>query len=228
MTRVGSRWTPESGYSLIEMMFVVGIMGILAGIAVVQIGASRPGLVGDGGMRVVLSQMNQAREFAIAQRRNTRVTFTLGNKVEIFREKVTGETLTVPPCILPAVAEGCVVSSVFMEGGLQFVTVANLPDSPDAFCGGAVAAVSIPTATGSPLEVKFKPDGSFVNQDGAILNGTVFVSLPNQTYAVGHSTNGALSARAVTVQGSTGRVRGYRFDGSNCAVAAPLSCWKPV
>ena len=81
------------------------------------------------------------------------------------------------------------------------VTVAGLPDTPDAF--GNASAVTFATATGSPLEIKFATDGTFVNQDGLSLNGTVFVALPNQR----------LSARAVTVFGSTGRVRAYRWDG---------------
>ena len=201
----------EAGYTLIEMMFTLGIMGVLVGMAVVTISFSRPAALGDGAMRIVVSQMNAARELAITQRRNMRVTFTLGNKVEIIREEVPGPTLTT-------------VSSVLMEGGLQFLTVANLPDTPDVFCGGTITAVSFPTATGTPLEVKFKPDGSFVNQDGAILNGTVFVALPSQIYTVGNSTGGVRSARAVTVQGSTGRVRGYRFEGG---VNGGLY-WKPV
>lgn len=189
-------------------MFVVGIMGVLSGMAILQIGASRPGLKGDGAMRVVLSQMNAARELAITQRRNMRVEFTLGNKVEIRREEVT------VPATIPVTMT--TISSVFIEGGLQFATVSNVPTTstaPDVVCNGSITAVSFPTATGSPLEVKFKPDGSLVNQDGAILNGTVCISLPNQVYGVSNSTNGVLSARAVTVFGSTGRVRGYRFDG---------------
>jgi hypothetical protein len=168
-------------------------------------------------MRVVLSQMNMARELAITQRRNMRVSFTLGNKVEIQKEE------PVVPATVPPTVTLVPVTSVLMEGGLQFTTIASLPtavaDTPDGFCGGTVTAVSFPTATGTPLEVKFKPDGSFVNQAGAILNGTVFVALPGQTYTTGVGAGGTLSARAVTVLGSTGRVRGYRWNGRS---------WKPV
>lgn len=202
------RWPAQAGYNVIELMFVVGIMGVLTGMALLQMGASRPGLKGDGAMRVVLSQMNAARELAITQRRNMRIEFTAGNKVEIRREEVTVPA-TDPPTMTT-------ISSVLMEGGLQFATVTNVPITstvPDVVCNGSITAVSFPTATGTPLEVKFKPDGSLVNQEGAILNGTVCLSLPNQVYGTTSSTNGVLSARAVTVLGSTGRVRGYRFDG---------------
>lgn len=154
-------------------------------------------------MRVVLSQMNAARELAITQRRNFRVSFTGGNLVKVTREDVAGDTATAP-------------TSILFEGGLTFLTVASLGDTPDGFCNGAVTAVSFPTAkdgadgppdttggAGMPAEVKFTPDGTFVNERGNTLNGTVFVALTKQP----------TSARAVTVMGSTGRVRGYRWDG---------------
>lgn len=178
-----------------ELIFVAGIMSVLTAMAVLQTGASRPGLVGDGGMRVVLSQMNAARELAITQRRNVRVTFTAGNLVQTTREDVAGDVATVP-------------SSVLIEGGVQFVNVVNLPDTPDGFCNGSITAVSFAAATGTPPEVKFTPDGTFVNQIGVTLNGTVFVALPNQP----------LSARAITVMGSTGRIRAYRWDGHDWKV----------
>ena len=121
MTRVHGRRSNEAGYSLIEMMFTLGILGVLGSMAVVSIAGARPGALGDGAMRVVLSQLNTARELAITQRKNMRVTFTNGNTVSILREEVPGPTLTT-------------LSAIPMEGGLQITTVSNLADTPDAFC----------------------------------------------------------------------------------------------
>lgn len=175
----------ERGFSLAEVMIVLGVMGILMGISAVTISTSRSGLTGDGAMRVVMAQMNQARELAITQRRNMRLTFTGTGTVNIVREEVPGPTLTT-------------ITSIPFEGGVTFQLVAGLPDTPDAF--GKVSAVYFSTAT----QIKFAPDGTLVDQDGLSLNGTVFVA------------KGAdkLSARAVTIFGSTGRVRAYRWDGS--------------
>ena len=185
-----NRVSAQAGYSLIELMMVTGIMGILTGIAVVQIGSSKQGLNGDGAMRVVLAQANQARELAITQRRNMRLTFGGGNLVQIIREEVPGPTLTT-------------ISAVPFEGGLQFLKIAG--DTPEALgTAGNATAVAFGTAT----EIKFAPDGTLVDQDGLTLNGTVFVALPNQT----------LSARAVTFFGSTGRIRGYKWDGRSWKV----------
>ena len=169
-------------------------MAILSGMAVFQLGASRPAALGDGALRVLLSQMNAARELAITQRRNMRLTFTNANQVQIIREEVPGPTLTT-------------IRSVLFESGIQFVLITGLPDTPDAF--GNSGPVVFASATGTPPEVKFTPEGVFVNQDGVTLNGSVFVALPAQ----------ALSARSVTIFGSTGRIRAYRWDGR---------AWKPV
>jgi type II secretory pathway pseudopilin PulG len=217
MTKVHRRRAAEAGYSLIEMVFTVGILGVLGGMAVVSMSGERAGALGDGAMRIVLSQLNTARELSITQRRNMRVTFTNNNTVSILREEVPGPTLTT-------------ISAIQMESGLQFTLPTGLGDTPDVFCAPWSTPICLPTATGTPPEVKFKPDGTFVNQDGLILNATIFVGMPNQLFQAGtvsnpgHSSTNVTSARAITVQGSTGRVRGYRFDGSSVAP----TYWKPV
>jgi prepilin-type N-terminal cleavage/methylation domain-containing protein len=188
MIKAANRLSSQAGYSLVEMMFVLAIGGILTGSAVIQMNISRPSLKGDGGMRVVLSQLNQARELAITQRRNMRVTFTLGNKIEIIREEVPGPAVTT-------------VSSTLIEGGIQFpLPVPSVLATPDNFVANGLAV-----DFGSATEVKFNPDGMLINELGSGINGTVFVMYPNQI----------LSLRAVTVLGSTGRVRGYKWDGRN-------------
>ena len=173
----------DRGFSMIETMFVTGLMGVIASIALLQMGNSRPALKGDGGMRVVLAQMNQAREQAITQRHFMRMVFTAPNQLQVVRED-TPTTTTV-------------LSTALIEGGVQYAVISGLPDTPDSF--GMSSAISF----GSATNVKFAPDGTLVNQDGRTTNGGVFVAWQNI----------ALSARAVTVLGSTGRVRGYRWDG---------------
>ncbi len=172
------------GFSLLETMFVLGIMGVLAGMAGLQISASRPSFVGDGAMRVVMSQMRTARELAITQRRYMRVVFTAPNRVQVLREEVPGPATTL-------------VSETYIEGGVRYSLVTAVPDTPDAFGKGSAIDFGVVT------NVKFTPDGTLVNQDGQTANGSVFLSLPAAEQ----------SARAVTVLGSTGRIRGYRWDG---------------
>src|ERR1019366_6785569 len=92
MTRELAR---ANGYSLLELLFVVGIMGVVTSVAVVQISTSNAALKGDGALRVVRSQLTQAQQMAITQRRYMRVTFdTVANQVSVVREDTTATTTT--------------------------------------------------------------------------------------------------------------------------------------
>lgn len=180
----GARPRGEHGFSIIEFVVVLGIMAALAGMAGLQIIQARPSIQGDGALRVVLSQMRMARELAITERRFVRVVFVPASVVQTVRENVPGPSTTT-------------LNTVSLEGGFEFQLTAGLPDTPDAF--GNAQAINFGTAT----TVKFTPDGTLVNQDGVTINGSVFVAQPGS----------ALASRAITVLGSTGRLRGYRWDG---------------
>jgi Tfp pilus assembly protein FimT len=178
----------EAGFSLIELVFVSAIMTVLIGMVVLQIDVSRPVLKGDGAMRVILSQMRTARELAIAQRRYMRITFTAPGQVAILREEVPGPATTT-------------ISTTMLEGGVEFM-LPGVRDTDDGF--GNRTEIDF----GSAVNIKFSPDGTLVNQDGQTVNGTVFLGILNEQ----------LSARAVTVMGATGRLRGYRWNGIKWSV----------
>jgi prepilin-type N-terminal cleavage/methylation domain-containing protein len=207
MNRIPSRGA-QRGFSLIELMMVVGILGVLTAGALIQIGPARNNARGDAAMRIVLAQMNQARETAIAQRRYIRVTFdTTTNAVVIVREDTTAATTT--------------LRTIGFEGGATFTLLstlsATMPDTPDVFgkttstsfssFNGTFASLNSSNLLGTNL-VKFAPDGTLVDWNGRPANGSVFMAV------AGLPT----TARAVTILGSTGRVRGYRWNGSSWKV----------
>lgn len=173
-----------AGFSAVELMMTMGLMSILGSMAAVQVGNARPALKGDGAMRVVMAQLNTARELAITQRRYIQLTFTGTNVVNSIREDIPNGTTT--------------LSSVPIEGGIQFALMSAVPDTPDAF--GNASAVAFAAAT----TVRFSSDGSLLDQSGHPVNGTVFLAIPGESR----------SFRAVTVMGATGRVRGYKWDGA--------------
>lgn len=182
MTRTSLR--SAAGFTLTELMVVVAIMGIVAAMAVFQAQVSLPSIRGDSGMRVVIAQLNTARELAISQRRNIQVNFVAGSQVQLVRQDIPNGTT--------------ILSLVPLESNVQFMQFPGVPDTPDAF--GATSAVDFGAAT----SMLFTSDGTFIDQSGVPLNGTVFLGIPNEPR----------SARAVTVLGATGRVRGYRWTGT--------------
>jgi Tfp pilus assembly protein FimT len=184
------RWfRAEHGYTTLELLVTVGIMGTIAAMAAVQIGIARPSYKGDGAMRQVIAQLNIARELAITQRRFVQVAFTAGNEVQITREDIPNGTT--------------VIQTVPIEGGIRFGLTAGVPDTPDNF--GNAAAVSFGAAT----QLRFTTDGTLVDENANPISGSVFLNWP------GTGQGQERAARAVTILGSTGRIRGYRWDGRN-------------
>ena len=173
----------DLGFSLLELMLTIGIVGIMSAVAVVQIGVAQQAIKGDAGMRVVVAQMNLARELAISQRRNMQVQFLGTNALRIVRNDVPAGTTQ--------------LSLIVLEGNVTYSLVAGVPDTPDAF--GRNQAVDF----GGAPTLMFTSEGTLVDGAGNPINGTIFLSV----------LGGLKSVRAITILGATGRVRGYRWNG---------------
>ena len=175
----------ERGFTLIETMMAVMLIGILGSMALFQIGSARPAMVADGAMRTLMGQLNLARETAVAQRRQVDVICDEDKHVLrlVRRDLPEGTTL---------------LAETPFESGVRYGLPESLPlDTPDTFGKGG------PVDFGAAQSVSFNSDGMLIDGGGSPVNGTIFLMLPKQT----------LSLRAVTVLGSIGRVRGYRWNG---------------
>ena len=86
------------------------------------------------------------------------------------------------------------------------MTFAGMPDTPDTFgVPGGGSGIMFGSVTGGPPSgMEFQSDGTFTDGTGVPINGTVFMGI----------TNIPASARAVTVLGNTGRIRGYHGTGT--------------
>ena len=179
---------PEAGFTLVELLVVVGLIGVLAGISVMMLPGAIVSAKADSGAARVVSVLRTAREQAIGQRRNVRVTFTPPNQILVERVKANAE---------PGPAT-TVIRSVMLEGGMEFRLFPGIPDPPDAF-GNASAS-----AFGLANTIAFTSEGWLVDQNGDPVNGTAFLGKPNLP----------LSARAVSIFGPTALIREWRWSGS--------------
>jgi Tfp pilus assembly protein FimT len=183
------KWPQAAGISLLEMLVMLAIVGVLSTMAIAQIGQAVPQMKADGAMRVVMSQLNTARELAISQRRYMQVKFLAPNQIQVIRTDVdTSGTVT----------GTTVLTTVTFEGAVTYNKLTGVIDTPDAF--GMASAINFGTAT----TIQFATDGELISESGGPLNGTVVLATPNNKN----------STRAVTIFGSTGRVRGWRWNGS--------------
>jgi prepilin-type N-terminal cleavage/methylation domain-containing protein len=176
------RTRSQHGFSLLEMMVTLAIAAIVGGMATASMIRARRAYMGDGAMRIVMTQFNRARELSITQRRLMEVKFVGTNWVQIVRHETDGITTTV-------------LSSMALENNVQFALTGGVPDTPDAFGAGAAIAFGVGAL------IQFNTDGTLIDANGLTLNGTVFLNI----------TNLSDSTRAVTVMGTTGRVRGYKW-----------------
>ena len=178
----------QAGWSLVETLVVMLIMGTVGAISVLVM----PGVIAlakaDSAAGQLQSALRVAREQAISQRRNMRLDVIVPRTLVISRVEVPG----------PAVTE---VSRMTLEGGMQFVVFAGVPDTPDGFGNAGIASF------GGATSVAFTSEGTLVDQNGDEANGSLFVGVPNQPH----------TARAVTVFGPTALVREWRWQGNDWA-----------
>jgi prepilin-type N-terminal cleavage/methylation domain-containing protein len=184
----------EGGFSLIEMMVAVMLILIVSAIAVTSL---RPNLQQarlDAAMREVLDTFRQAREYSIENRRYVQISFPANNQMQITQMN----TLTPG-----AGGVNPVLTTITLAPPLVF-NLDGMPDTPDGY-GNAGPLVFEGIVNGPVGGMVFQSDGEFLDGTTFLpINGSIFLGMPGQ-----QST-----ARAVTILGTTGRVRGWKSAGN--------------
>src|SRR5271163_4600449 len=106
---------------------------ILAAMAVFQLRGARQAANSDAAMREAVSQLRQAREYSITNRRYVQVTFpvTAGGQPQIrSTQKNSLTTNAGADVVMPAVT---------LQSPLVYTLVAGMPDTPDGY--GKAAAI---------------------------------------------------------------------------------------
>ncbi len=181
---VVDRLRQAAGFTMVESAVVVFFIFTATGFALLNIQGILPGMRANEASSQVLAQLRTARELSLSQRRNIEVKFVGNNQIDLVRADLTSGTT--------------VLSRLTLENNGQFQMFSGVPDTPDSF--GNAAAVDFRGASG----LFFLSDGTFVDLQGNPLNGSIFLGIPNHPE----------TARAVTILGATGRVRAYRWTGS--------------
>lgn len=195
----------ERGFSMIELAVVSIIIVTIAAIALIQINPSLQSARSDNAMRVVLDQLRQAREYSITNRRYVQIAFSTpaSGPPQIVITQINTSTAH-------AGSTNPVLSTVYVPSPLTF-NVVGMPDTPDGFGNSTAIAFKIEgTSTVPAGPYYFQSDGELIDDaTGSPIDGTIFLGV----------TGNKSSARAVTVLGSTGRVRGWRSTGAGSTAA---------
>jgi prepilin-type N-terminal cleavage/methylation domain-containing protein len=189
-----ARARSAQGFSLIELIVVVAIMGVLAAIAIGVTSGMIQSAKGQSGAQQLSSFLKRHREVAISRRRNIEIRFTNDNTVESWQRAVPD------PAVVPTPGP-TLLETMVLEGRLEYlrfptVTPAN---TPDLFPIGGADAINL----GGADPVLFTSEGSFTDRNGDPINATIFLGVPNQV----------TTANALTIIGTTATVRAWRNDG---------------
>ena len=185
------------GFTFVELLVVIGIIFIISAMAIIQLLPAWQQSQSDAAVDQVKSTLRQARETAISQRRTIAVQFSGNNTISLYQFVVVGITSTIAAAPFLTIP---------IQRNVTFMTFAGMPDTPDTFgVPGGGSGIMFGSVTGGPPSgMEFQSDGTFTDGTGVPINGTVFMGI----------TNIPASARAVTVLGNTGRIRGYHGTGT--------------
>jgi prepilin-type N-terminal cleavage/methylation domain-containing protein len=178
----------STGFSLVEVLVVVGIGCVVMATAVLMMPGAIRDARADGGATMVVTELRRAKDLAVTERRDMEVRFVPPNEIQIWRQEVPlnqGQTR---------------LSTVFLENNVEFLLTPGLPDTPEGFGNGSAIEFDAAPA------LFFRTEGMFTDANPNLdpLNGTVFLGVRNQP----------LTARAVTVFGPTALIRSYRWTGA--------------
>jgi prepilin-type N-terminal cleavage/methylation domain-containing protein len=189
----------KRGFSLLELIAVITISLILAAMADVAMQpVFRAQQVNDA-YNTTINSLRRARDEAAADMRIYQVTFTQPAYPAAGTITVT-QIGTGSPVLFTATLPNNVTFHV--EPGVP-TSQTTAPMTPDGFgtAGNAFDFDQPPSGTGGSNTIYFYPDGTAEDALGNINNGVVYLGIPGQLP----------TARAVTVWGYTGRIRGYHL-----------------
>jgi len=180
------------GFSLLELMIVLAIGMTVAGISVMALMPMLQETHVDQAYDTTLSVMRNARNLAVSTSNRYIVTFTTPGTIT-----VQSWQYAVPVSPAPQF-----VASYTLPPDIQFAVQPGFPAAaPDGF-GTGVAPIDFGqnVPPGGLNYVMFMPDGSSQDILGNYNSGIVYITRTNDYYR----------SRALTVWGTTGRIRGWR------------------
>jgi type II secretory pathway pseudopilin PulG len=181
----------QAGFSVTELLVTMAILMTGGAIAVMNIsGAVRNSHV-ETAYQNTLDQLRLARQVAIDKRTVCRVDFTAPGTIAVTQAFADGTPVQTETVTLPT--------------DVQYTVVAGMPSpptpTPDNIGNGNIAIDFDRVAGGSGTTIYFQPDGSALDAAGRSNDGVIYVARPNEL----------TGARAITLLGTTGRIRGWRL-----------------
>ncbi len=181
------------GFSLLELMITVAIGLTMAGVTFMALMPLFKQNHVDSAYDTTLSVIRTYRSQSIAQSKRYIITFTAPGTITV---QYWGVALPVSPAPVT-------VATYTLPSDIEFAVQAGFPAAaPDGFgTGGTAIDFDQGMGLGSQNYIMFMPDGSSQDTLGNYNSGVLYLTRPGDMY----------SSRAISVFGTTGRVRGWRL-----------------
>lgn len=192
-----------SGYSVIETLIVVALIGVLSALAVPQLISERRLTRSVGVTREILSQMRLARQMAMSQRQA--FTFQYNNATKqisvIDHNSNLGPDLFTDPAYPSTVNSRAISTTPLAAGGLDSSEITyGIPTGlPTAALRDGISLTSL---TNNQFNVTFQPDGSVIDAAGNPVGVAMFIYNNRASQA---------TASAISVMGASGRIKIWRY-----------------
>jgi prepilin-type N-terminal cleavage/methylation domain-containing protein len=203
------RTNGAGGFSLVELMIVLSLFLIVAGMTFMALQPALRDARATQAFDRVLMQLRVARQRAIAERKQYIVCFGIAAPMGALTPMGAPNARSVQMFRWDAgtaLSAAVQISANQLPTDIQFQTVLGIPTSPstvpDGF-GNGTTAIDFDQGVGAGIknQVLFMPDGSAHDTNGSWNNGIIYVGRTSDLY----------SSRAVTLYGTTGRIRGWRL-----------------
>jgi prepilin-type N-terminal cleavage/methylation domain-containing protein len=194
----------ERGFSLIELLVVMIIMAILAGITIFAFAFHKRAYRPEDAANQIVSFMREAYQLAITQRQTFRVKIDQKNRtISLIDENrlPLGDEVVIRQVNLIDQSEVRMDQPGFGTPGVVGPPPAPYNYPPAIYNNGI-------------WEIRFRSDGSAVDASGSPLSATLFFWPPSRRNPGGPSPDSKQEIRAVTVFGPSGSIKFWRHDGN--------------
>lgn len=202
----GGAPSANGGYSVIETLIVMALIGVLSALAIPQLISERRLTRSVGVTREILSQMRLARQLAMSQRQA--FTFQYNDTTKqisiIDHNSNLGPGIFADPGYPNTAASTIMSTSPLAAGGLDSSEITyGIPTGlPTSALGDGTALTGL---TNNQINVTFQPDGSVIDAMGNPTGIAMFIY---------NSRASRATASAISVMGASGRIKIWRYDRS--------------
>ncbi len=180
----------DAGFTLVELAFTLAIICVVVVVVFEAYANAYPAFRATSSVQLLQSELRQAREVSIDQRRSVTVTFQGTAELVAVVQGINGGSNTQ-------------IYDYFLPEGLKYVLLSGVPDTPDGYGNSYAVNYNCPSNT-LPCTITFQSDGSVLDGGSAYNNGSIFIGITGQTQ----------TARAVTILSATGRIKAWSYNGS--------------